>query len=149
MAKGLAQYAAICQDNGLVPIVEPEVLIDGTHSIQTCAKISEHVFGRVFRALQKAGVLLEGMVLKPNMITRGKGCLDKTSAQEVAEFTLKTLSRTVLPAVPGIFFLSGGQSEEEATLNVNAMNASKDKRHPWHVSFSFGRALQYSCLMAW
>jgi len=149
VAYGLAQYALICQGNGLVPIVEPECTMDGTHSIQVCAEVSERVNQMTFRALQELGVSLEGMVLKPNMITKGKQCQDKTSSQEVAMLTLRTLQRSVLPAVPGIFFLSGGQSEEEASLNLNAMNACTTMVKPWYLSFSFGRALQYSCLMAW
>lgn len=148
-AFNLARYASICQDNGLVPIVEPEVLCDGTHTIEECARASEIVFAAVMKALQDQKIILEGMLLKPNMITPGSECPVKKTPQEIAWFTVLTLSRTMVPAVPGIVFLSGGQSEEEATVNLNAMNQITNLPRPWGLSFSFGRALQASCLSAW
>jgi fructose-bisphosphate aldolase class I len=148
-AHGLARYASICQDNGLVPIVEPEVLCDGTHTIEECAEASERVYAAVIKELQDQKVLLEGCLLKPNMITPGKECAEKASAAEIAFYTLRTLSRTVPAAIPGIHFLSGGQSEEEASQNLNAMAKLEGVPKPWYVSFSYGRALQASCLKSW
>lgn len=149
-AHGLARYASICQANGLVPIVEPEVLVDGTHTIEECAKKSEEVFHYVFRALQDYNVLLEGILLKPNMITPGSECTSKVSHQDIAYMTVRTLLRTVPGSVPGITFLSGGQSEEQASDNLNEMNRKEfPLERPWHLSFSYGRALQASCLDAW
>ena len=148
-AHNLARYASICQDNGLCPIVEPEVLVDGTHTIEECAKASERVFGAVMKALIDQGIILEGMLLKPNMITPGSECPEKKSPKEIAWFTLRTLSRTMAPAIPGIVFLSGGQSEEEASVNLNAINQLIGIPKPWALSFSYGRALQDSCLKAW
>lgn len=148
-AHSLARYATICQENGLVPIVEPEILTDGDHSIEVCAQASEKVFRRVMQSLQEHGVLLEGMLLKPNMITQGATSADKKTAAEIAWMTVRTLSRTMVGAIPGITFLSGGQSEEEATVNLNAMNLLDAKLRPWSLTFSYGRALQSSCLKAW
>lgn len=150
-AHGLARYASICQQNGLVPIVEPEVLVDGAHSIDECAEKSEVVYHYVVRALQEFGVLFEGMLLKPNMITPGTEFPDreKVSAEEIAWKTVRTLLRTLPGAVPGVTFLSGGQSEEEATQNLNAMNLLPERKRPWALSFSYGRALQHSCIMTW
>jgi len=148
-AFNLARYAVICQDNGLCPIVEPEVLSDGSHTIEECAKASEKVFGAVMKALLDQGVILEGMLLKPNMITQGSECKDKKSPKEIAWYTARTLSRTMVPAIPGIVFLSGGQSEEEATQNLNAMNQLTGIPKPWALSFSYGRALQASCIKTW
>jgi fructose-bisphosphate aldolase class I len=148
-AHTLARYASICQDNGLVPIVEPEVLADGAHTIEECAEACERVFAAVMKALIDQKVLLEGILLKPNMITPGTESHEKKTAQEIAWFTVRTLSRTITPAVPGIVFLSGGQSEEEASLNLSAINALQGIHKPWSLSFSFGRALQQSCLKAW
>jgi len=148
-AEGLAQYAKKCQNHGLVPIVEPEVLVDGTHDIKECAEKSERVFHQVFRSLHNHGVLLEGILLKPNMITQGSECTKKESSQEIAYQTVKTLLRTLPGAVPGVTFLSGGQSEEEATANLNEMNKITEIPRPWKLSFSYGRALQHSCLRAW
>jgi fructose-bisphosphate aldolase class I len=148
-AHGLARYAVICQENGLVPIVEPEVLVDGTHSIDECAKKSERVYAAVVKALQDHGVLLEGSLLKPNMITHGTESTEKVSSQEIAWKTVRTLLRTIPGAIPGVMFLSGGQSEDEATLNLNEMNKLHDVKKPWNLSFSYGRALQHSCLRAW
>eukprot|EP01018_Ginkgo_biloba_P025538 Gb_22260 [translate_table: standard] len=146
-AHGLARYAIICQENGLVPIVEPEILTDGTHDIKKCADVTERVLAAVYKALNDHHVLLEGSLLKPNMVTPGSNG-PKVSPQEIAEYTVRTLQRTVPVAVPGIVFLSGGQSEEEATLNLNAMNQLKLIK-PWTLSFSFGRALQQSTLKTW
>lgn len=121
-AHTLARYASICQQNGLVPIVEPEILIDGEHSIDVCADASERVFGAVMKALLDHKILIEGCLLKPNMVTSGSNCADKKGANEIAWYTVRTLSRTIVGALPGVVFLSGGQSEEEASLNLNAMN---------------------------
>jgi fructose-bisphosphate aldolase class I len=147
-AWGLARYAAICQENGLCPIVEPEVLADGDHDIETCMKVSQKVYAAVVKALHTNNVFFEGMLLKPNMITPGTTCSKKVTAQEIGERTIITLLRTLPAAVPGVMFLSGGQSEEEATQNLNAMNQSKLKK-PWSLSFSYGRALQHSCIKTW
>ncbi|MCK7548187.1 class I fructose-bisphosphate aldolase [Marinobacter koreensis] len=145
-AEVLARYAAICQSLGVVPIVEPEVLIDGDHTIERAAEVSEAVLGEVFRALARHGVQLETMVLKPSMVTPGKAS-GKATPEQVAEFTLTTFRRCVPAAVPGIFFLSGGQSPEEATLNLNAINNMGAE--PWELSFSYGRALQEPAQHAW
>jgi len=147
-AWGLARYAAICQENGLCPIVEPEVLADGDHDIETCMKVSQKVYAAVIKALHENNIFFEGMLLKPNMITPGTTCSKRCSPQEIGERTIITLLRTIPAAVPGIMFLSGGQSEEEATQNLNAMNQSNLKK-PWSLSFSYGRALQHSCIKAW
>lgn len=147
VATGLARYAAICQANGLVPIVEPEILTDGDHDITVCAEITETVLSVVFHELHSHHVILEGALLKPNMVTKGSDCPKETTHADVGFYTVRTLSRTVPPALPGIMFLSGGQSEEEASLNLNAINAIGP--HPWKLSFSYGRALQASCLKAW
>jgi len=146
-ANGLARYAIICQENGLVPIVEPEILVDGPHDIKTCAAITERVLAACYKALNDHHVLLEGTLLKPNMVTPGSDA-PKVTPEVIAEYTIRALQRTVPPAVPGIMFLSGGQSEEEATLNLNAMNKLQTKK-PWTLSFSFGRALQASTLKTW
>ena len=148
-AHGLARYASICQQNGLVPIVEPEVLSDGTHSIEECAEKSTRVFAAVIKALHDYGVLLEGSLLKPNMITSGSSAEVKAAAGDVAWKTVQTLLRTTPAAIPGILFLSGGQSEEEASVALNTFNALPGVKRPWTLSFSFGRALQDSCLKAW
>lgn len=149
-AVGLAQYAAICQSQGLVPIVEPEILMDGEHSIEVCTRVTEEVLSTVFRKLQEHNVLLEGALLKPNMVTPGYSnpAFKTATPEEIGRATLTALSRTVPPALPGVTFLSGGQGEEEASLNLNALNAIEGKR-PWSLTFSFGRALQASCLDAW
>lgn len=146
-ANGLARYAIICQENGLVPIVEPEILVDGPHDINRCAQVTESVLAACYKALNDHHVLLEGTLLKPNMVTPGSDA-KKVAPEVIAEYTVRALQRTVPPAVPAIVFLSGGQSEEEATLNLNAMNQLKGKK-PWSLSFSFGRALQQSTLKAW
>jgi fructose-bisphosphate aldolase class I len=147
-AHGLARYAVICQENGLVPIVEPEVLVDGTHTIDQCAEASERVLAGVIRECQNQGLLWEGALLKPNMVTPGTECTSRVSPQEIAWKTVRTLQRTLPTSCPGVTFLSGGQSEEEASENLNAMNKLDCKR-PWSLTFSFGRALQHSCLRAW
>jgi len=146
-AEMLARYAAVCQSVGLVPIVEPEVLIDGDHSMARSAEVNENVWHSVFHALHKHGVVLEHMLLKPSMVTPGK---DATQAppDQVAEETIRILRRAVPAAVPSINFLSGGQSPEEATANLNALNQLRDKA-PWQLSFSFARALQEPTLKAW
>ncbi|KAF3453261.1 hypothetical protein FNV43_RR03701 [Rhamnella rubrinervis] len=146
-AQGLARYAIICQENGLVPIVEPEILTDGAHDIKKCAAVTETVLAAVYKALNEHHVLLEGTLLKPNMVTPGSDS-PKVTPEVIAEFTVTALRRTVPAAVPGIVFLSGGQSEEEATQNLNAMNKLEVLK-PWTLSFSFGRALQQSTLKTW
>lgn len=148
-AHSLARYGSICQDNGLVPIIEPEILTDGDHSIEVCAEVSERVFRHVMLSLQQHKLLLEGLLIKPNMVTPGATSTEKKTAQEIAWMTVRTLSRTYVPAIPGIMFLSGGQSEEEATLNLNEMNKVDSRIRPWSLSFSYGRALQSSTLKAW
>eukprot|EP00252_Welwitschia_mirabilis_P003932 TRINITY_DN1400_c0_g2_i1.p1 TRINITY_DN1400_c0_g2~~TRINITY_DN1400_c0_g2_i1.p1 ORF type:complete len:393 (+),score=79.64 TRINITY_DN1400_c0_g2_i1:212-1390(+) len=145
-AWGLARYAAISQDNGLVPIVEPEILLDGDHSIDRTLEVAEKVWAEVFFYLAENNVMFEGILLKPSMVTPGAEHKAKATPEQVAEYTIKLLRRRVPPAVPGIMFLSGGQSEVEATLNLNAMNQSAN---PWHVSFSYARALQNTCLKTW
>lgn len=148
-AHTLARYAAICQDNGLVPIVEPEILIDGKHDIQTCAAVSERVFSAVQKALNDHNILLEGCLLKPNMVTPGAECPTQSNPKEIAWYTVRTLSRSMVPALTGVVFLSGGQSEEEASINLNEMNKLDKNLRPWSLTFSYGRALQQSCLKAW
>ncbi|GAA0146509.1 hypothetical protein Leryth_015563 [Lithospermum erythrorhizon] len=146
-ANGLARYAIICQQNGLVPIVEPEILVDGSHDIDRCADVTERVLAACYKALNDHHVLLEGTLLKPNMVTPGSDA-PKATPEVIAEYTVRALQRTMPPAVPAVVFLSGGQSEEEATVNLNAMNKLQTKK-PWSLSFSFGRALQQSTLKAW
>jgi fructose-bisphosphate aldolase class I len=148
-AHNLARYGSICQQNGLVPIIEPEILLDGDHDIATCAAVSERVFSAVMQELFAQNLLIEGLLLKPNMITPGQSCPVRSSAQEIAWYTVRTLSRTIVPALPGITFLSGGQSEEDASLNLNAMNQISNLSKPWTLTFSYGRALQTSVLQAW
>jgi fructose-bisphosphate aldolase, class I len=146
-AHALARYAALCQENGIVPIVEPEVLMDGDHSIDRCAEVTEQVLSTVFRQLFEQRVLLEGMVLKPNMVISGKKAANRAPPQTVAESTLRVLKRHVPAAVPGIAFLSGGQSPTEATLHLSLMN--KIGGVPWALTFSYGRALQDTALKIW
>ena len=143
----LARYAALCQELDLVPIVEPEVLMDGAHGIERCELVMAQVLEAVFAELDAHRVLFEGMLLKPNMVIAGKKCPRQASVQEIAEATIRCMKRYVPAAVPGIVFLSGGQSAEDATDNLNAMNAMG--AHPWQVSFSYGRALQAPVLAAW
>ncbi len=147
-AEALARFAALSQETGLVPIVEPEVLMDGEHSIQKCFEVTEATLHEVFNSLYDHQVALEGSLLKPNMVLSGKDCPQQAGAQEVAEATVRCFRRTVPGAVPGIVFLSGGQSSEIATANLNAMNAMEGT-HPWQLSFSYGRALQDAPLKAW
>ncbi len=146
-AEMLARYAAVCQELGVVPIVEPEVLMDGNHEIGRCAEVTEQVLHAVFNALRLHGVALEHMILKPNMVLPGKECR-RAAPDEVAEATLKVLRRTVPAAVPSINFLSGGQSPGEATANLNAINQLRGNA-PWQLSISYGRALQQPALAAW
>jgi fructose-bisphosphate aldolase class I len=146
-AQALARYAALCQEEGLVPIVEPEVLMDGDHDIDRCYEVTEFALKMVYQELYYARVKLEGTVLKPNMIVPGKKCPKRASAAEVAEKTLKVLKNCVPPAVAGIAFLSGGQSDVEATAHLNAMNRIGNV--PWPLSFSYGRALQAAPQKAW
>jgi len=146
-AHALARYAALCQEAGIVPIVEPEVLMDGDHPIEVCEEITDLVLDAVFAELSAQDVYLEGMILKPNMVVAGKKCPDQASVQEVAERTVKVLKRRVPAAVPGIAFLSGGQSDVDATAHLDAMN--KIGNLPWALTFSYGRALQAAALKAW
>jgi fructose-bisphosphate aldolase class I len=145
-AHALARYASLCQDEGLVPIVEPEVLMDGAHSIERCYQVTSDTLHIVFEALYVQRVEFEGMLLKPNMIVPGKA-ERRASPDEVADATIACLSNSVPSAVPGIVFLSGGQGDEEATANLDAMN--KRGAQPWQLSFSYGRALQAPALKAW
>ncbi|MBC8036955.1 MAG: fructose-bisphosphate aldolase class I [Rhizobiales bacterium] len=146
-AHALARYAAICQAGGIVPIVEPEVLMDGDHDIEACARVTEWVLKEQFQELYYAGVELEGIILKPNMVIPGKKSAKQASREEVAEKTLAILKRCVPAAVPGIAFLSGGQSSEDATAHLHYMNAAGPL--PWTLTFSYGRALQADALKAW
>ncbi len=146
-AHALARYGAICQQAGLVPIIEPEVLMDGTHDIDRCEAVTEATLRAVFAALANQGVKLEEMVLKPSMVISGKDCPKQASASEVAARTLAVLKRTVPAAVPGIAFLSGGQSDELASAHLDAMNRMGGG--PWAMTFSYGRALQQPSLKAW
>uniref|UniRef100_A0A8C5KLT3 Fructose-bisphosphate aldolase n=1 Tax=Jaculus jaculus TaxID=51337 RepID=A0A8C5KLT3_JACJA len=147
-ANVLARYASICQQNGIVPIVEPEILPDGDHDLKRCQYVTEKVLAAVYKALSDHHVYLEGTLLKPNMVTPGHACPIKYSPEEIAMATVTALRRTVPPAVPGVTFLSGGQSEEEASLNLNAINRCPLPR-PWALTFSYGRALQASALNTW
>jgi fructose-bisphosphate aldolase, class I len=146
-AHALARYAALCQENDIVPIVEPEVLMDGAHSIERCEEVTSSVLQTVFDQLFEHRIDLEGMVLKPNMIISGKKAANRAPPEQVAEATLRVLKRHVPPAVPGIAFLSGGQSSPEATLHLSLMN--KASPLPWSLTFSYGRALQDDALKTW
>ena len=146
-AHALARYAALCQEAGITPIVEPEVLMDGGHTIERCDQVTEATLKSVFFQLHAHRVALEGTLLKPNMVISGKDGPRRAGIEEVAEATVRCLRRSVPAAVPGIVFLSGGQSSEVATAHLNAMNAMGD--HPWQLSFSYGRALQDEALDAW
>ncbi|HXY77103.1 MAG TPA: class I fructose-bisphosphate aldolase [Steroidobacteraceae bacterium] len=146
-AHALARYGALCQEQDIVPIIEPEVLMDGAHTIARCEQVTDQVLAKVFRELEGHRVLLEGMVLKPNMVISGKKAANRAPPQTVAEATLRVLRRHVPPAVPGIAFLSGGQSEAEATLHLSLMNQLGGV--PWLLSFSYGRALQDTALKTW
>jgi fructose-bisphosphate aldolase class I len=147
-AHALARYAALCQEQGIVPIVEPEVLMDGPHSIERCEEVTADVLHAVFNALFDQKVTLEGMLLKPNMVISGIKCAEQASVKEVALATVRCLSRHVPTAVPGIVFLSGGQSYLHATEHLSAIN-QLDAPKPWKLSFSYGRALQDEALKAW
>ena len=147
-AHALARYAALAQEANIVPIVEPEVLMDGDHSIDDCQVVSEEVLRTVFAELTVQEIELEGMLLKPNMVISGTDCPEQAGVEEVARRTVETLKRTVPAAMPGIVFLSGGQSDEVATQHLNAMN-KLGERLPWQLSFSYGRALQAAPLKAW
>lgn len=146
-AHALARYAALCQENDIVPIVEPEVLMDGGHSIERCEEVTSSVLQVVFDQLAQHRIMLEGIVLKPNMVISGKKAANRAGPEQVAEATLRVLKRHVPPAVPGIAFLSGGQSSAEATLHLSLMN--KAGPLPWSLTFSYGRALQDDALKAW
>jgi len=146
-AAALARYAALCQEAGIVPIVEPEVLMDGDHPIERCEVVTNHTLASVFAHLNAAHIYLEGMILKPNMVIAGKKCAQRATPEQVAEATVRTLKRHVPAAVPGIAFLSGGQGPAEATLHLSLMNALGPL--PWALTFSYGRALQDTALKAW
>ena len=148
-AHALARYAAICQEAGIVPIVEPEVLMDGDHTIDRCEEVTEWTLNSLYDALYLNRVVLEHSVLKPSMVISGKDCAQQAGVDEVAERTVRTLKRTVPSAVAGIVFLSGGQSDEVATAHLNAMNRIFKGGLPWPLSFSYGRALQQPSLKAW
>jgi len=148
-AQALARYAALCQEVGLVPIVEPEVLMDGSHTMERCFEVTEEVLHAVFDQLYTQGVLLEGMILKPNMVLPGLACLKQDSDEAIADATVKCLLRAVPAAVPGITFLSGGQTAELASARLNAMNVRFKSQLPWELSFSYGRALQQPALEIW
>jgi fructose-bisphosphate aldolase class I len=147
-AHALARYAALCQEQGVLPIVEPEVLMDGHHSIERCEEVTGRVLQAVFAALFEQGVLLEGMLLKPNMVLSGKDCPRQAPVSEVAAATLRCLRRHVPAAVPGVVFLSGGQSDVLATRHLDAINRAGGSK-PWKLSFSYGRALQDAALATW
>jgi fructose-bisphosphate aldolase class I len=148
-AHALARYASLCQQNGIVPIVEPEILMDGDHNIEESFLISEEVLHNVFYELYGQNVELEGMVLKPNMVLSGYNCPEQASVEQVAELTVRVFKRCVPSAVPGIAFLSGGQSDERATAHLNAMNKLLGASSPWSLTFSYGRALQAPALKKW
>ena len=148
-AHTLARYAALCQEAGLVPIVEPEVLMDGDHTIGRCFEITEEVLHTVFNQLYAQGVMLEGMILKPNMVLPGLACSKQESVDDIANTTVKCLVRAVPSAVPGITFLSGGQSAELASARLNAMNLLFKSQLPWELAFSFARAIQQPALEIW
>jgi len=143
----LARYAALCQEAGLVPMVEPEVLMDGDHDIDTCYEVTEATLRSLFGALYEQNVLLEGTILKASMVVSGKDCPEQADVDTVAEATIRCLKSTVPAALPGIVFLSGGQSDRDATAHLNAMN--KLGPHPWPLSFSYGRAMQQAGLKLW
>ena len=145
----LARYAALCQEAGLVPIVEPEVLMDGSHSIERCFEVTEEVLHTVFNQLFTQGVLLEGMILKPNMVLPGLTCPKQESDEDIADATVKCFLRVVPAAVSGITFLSGGQTAELASARLNAMNVRFKSKLPWELSFTYGRALQQPALEIW
>ncbi len=148
-AHALARYAALCQEAGLVPIVEPEVLMDGAHTLERSSEVTEHFLRSVFRQLYAQRVALEGLILKPNMVVPGLTCPEQATVEEVADATVQCLLRAVPAAVPGIAFLSGGQSAELASARLNAMNVRFKARRPWALAFSFARAIQQPALEIW
>lgn len=148
-AQALARYAALCQEAGLVPVVEPEVLMDGDHTLEQCFEVTERVLREVFRQLYTQRVMLEGMILKPNMVLPGSTCPEQEAVEEVADATVNCLLRAVPAAVPAIAFLSGGQSAELASARLNAMNERFKSRLPWALAFSFARAIQQPALELW
>jgi fructose-bisphosphate aldolase class I len=148
-AQALSRYAALCQEAGLVPVVEPEVLMDGQHSLDRCREVTEEVLRTVFTELYTQGVMLEGLILKPNMVLPGLTCPTQEGADQVADTTLQCLLRAVPAAVPGIAFLSGGQSSELASARLNAMNVRFKSRLPWALAFSFARAIQQPAMEIW
>jgi fructose-bisphosphate aldolase, class I len=148
-AHALARYAALCQEAGLVPIVEPEVLMDGNHTLQECARATEAALHAVFGELYRQRVLLEGMILKPNMVLAGKECATQASVEEVADATVSCLRRTVPAAVPGVAFLSGGQDAAAASARLNAMHVRWQSKLPWALTFSYSRAIQQPALDLW
>lgn len=148
-AQALARYAALCQEAGLVPVVEPEVLMDGDHTLERCFEVTEEVLRTVFSQLYRQGVMLEGVILKPNMVLPGLTCTKQETVDEVADVTVRCLLRTVPAAVPGIAFLSGGQTGELASARLNAMNVRFKSRLPWALAFSFARAIQQPALEIW
>ncbi|GMH70434.1 hypothetical protein TrST_g4901 [Triparma strigata] len=147
-AHGLARYARICQEAGLVPIVEPEVLIDGTHSMEETAKVQERFITLVYQKMEASGCYLEGTLLKPSMTVSGVDCPNKPKPAEIAQMTVQTLQRCIPPAMPGVTFLSGGISEEDASIYLNEINKI-DRKGPWALTFSFSRAQQSSCIKVW
>lgn len=147
-ANVLAQYAAICQAHRLVPIVEPEILMDGDHDLEKAVEVTTHVLAVVYKALHDHRVFLEGTLLKPNMVCPGQDCPKKYTPEDIGRATVTVLQRTVPVSVPGVTFLSGGQSEEDATIHLNAMNLIAAKK-PWALTFSYGRALQATVLKTW
>ena len=148
-SQALARYAALCQEAGLVPVVEPEVLMDGAHTLERCGEVTEEVLRTVFNQLCTQRVTLEGMILKPNMVLPGLACPKQEAVDEVADATAKCLLRAVPAAVPGIAFLSGGQSAELASARLNAMNVRFKSRLPWALAFSFARAIQQPAMEIW
>lgn len=145
----LARYAALCQEAAIVPIVEPEVLMAGAHDLETCFQVTENVLHMVFEQLRKQRVLTEGMILKPNMVLPGSDCNDQSDLQTIASSTVECLLRTVPASVPGVAFLSGGQSSQHATQRLNEMHKQYDSELPWELAFSFSRALQYPAMEIW
>ncbi len=148
-AQALARYAALCQEAGVVPVVEPELLMEGEHTLERCGELTEQVLRVVFDHLNQQGIALEGMILKPNMVLPGSACAQQQTVEEVADATVGRLLRAVPAAVPGIAFLSGGQSSELASARLNAMNLRFRPRLPWALAFSFGRAIQQPALEIW
>ena len=148
-AQALARYAALCQEAGLVPVVEPEALMEGGHTLERCSAVTEEVLRAVFDHLYSQRVMLEGMILKPNMVLPGSSCPEQETVEAVADATVKCLLRAVPAAVPGVAFLSGGQSAEPTSARLNAMNVRFESRLPWALAFSFGRAIQQPALEIW